>query len=54
MSGQKSKENVFTPSNTAVVTSAASLYAIQSRRYITQNFLIIWMGANIDQSDKEC
>ncbi len=54
MSGQKSKENVSTSSKNIVMTTTASSQAIHPRQRFAQNFLLIWVGASIDQSKKDC
>ena len=54
MSGQKSKENVSTSSMGAGATTTASSDAIHPRQRIAQNFLLIWVDANIDESTEDC
>jgi tetratricopeptide (TPR) repeat protein len=54
MDRQKSKENIATSSKDAVSTIATSSSAIHSRQRIAQNFLLIWVDANIDESKKDC
>jgi tetratricopeptide (TPR) repeat protein len=46
MSGQKSKENVS--------ASSMGAGAIGPRQRIAQNFLVIWIDANIDESTQDC
>ena len=53
MSEQNSKQNNSTSSEAAsVTTTTASSNVIPLRRHITQNFLLIWLDANIDQLNK--
>jgi hypothetical protein len=53
MSGQNSKENVSASRNTAT-TNAASVTTTHTRQRVLQNFLLIWMDANINQSNIDC
>jgi tetratricopeptide (TPR) repeat protein len=46
MSGQKSKENIS--------ASSMGAGAIGPRQRIAQNFLVIWIDANIDESTQDC
>jgi tetratricopeptide (TPR) repeat protein len=53
MGAHKSKQNSFQSSNTAAATTASSTTTLNHHR-IVQNFLLIWVDANIDQSKKDC
>jgi tetratricopeptide (TPR) repeat protein len=53
MGAHKSKQNSFPSSNTAAATTASSTTTHNHHR-IVQNFLLIWVDANIDQSKKDC
>jgi tetratricopeptide (TPR) repeat protein len=53
MGAHKSKQNTFPSSNTAAATTASSTTTHNHHR-IVQNFLLIWVDANIDQSKKDC
>ena len=53
MSGKTSKSNT-TSSKTVATTTTASSDTIYLRQRITQNFLLIWVDASIDQSNKDC
>jgi tetratricopeptide (TPR) repeat protein len=47
MSVHKSKQNISITSNTAPTTT-------HTRKRIIQNFLLIWIGPNIDESNEDC
>jgi tetratricopeptide (TPR) repeat protein len=53
MSRQKSKENTSASKTTATAT-AGSATTTHNRQRIVQNFLLIWVDASIDQSQKDC
>jgi tetratricopeptide (TPR) repeat protein len=53
MSGHKSKQNIFPSLNTATAATALST-TIHNKQRILQNFLLIWVDANIDPSKEEC
>jgi tetratricopeptide (TPR) repeat protein len=53
MGGKKSKENVVTSSvDTRTTTTAVS--NINRRQRIAQNFLLVWVDNNIDESKEDC
>jgi tetratricopeptide (TPR) repeat protein len=52
MSGHKSKHNNF-PSSSIVTTTTTSSTTTHTRQRIVQNFLLIWMDPNIDQSNTD-
>jgi hypothetical protein len=54
MSRQKSNQNLSTSSIGTVTTTAASSDATHSAPHIAQNFLLIWLDADIDQSKQNC
>jgi tetratricopeptide (TPR) repeat protein len=53
MGGQKSKQKISTSSTTAVRTTTASSSVIHSTQRRAQNFLLIWVDANIDESKRD-
>jgi tetratricopeptide (TPR) repeat protein len=53
MSGYKPKQSISTTAN-AAATTAALPNTTRTRHRIVQNFLLIWVDANIDQSNKDC
>jgi hypothetical protein len=53
MSAQNSKEKVSASSNTATTTKASSTITHTRQRFV-QNFLLLWVDANIDQTKKDC
>jgi tetratricopeptide (TPR) repeat protein len=54
MSNSQPKSNASTPSTDADTTAAALSAAIPPRERIAQNFLLIWIDANIDESKQDC
>ncbi|CAF2995214.1 unnamed protein product [Rotaria sp. Silwood2] len=54
MSDQQSSQNISTSSKIAVTTTRASSDAIHPKKRIIQNFLLIWMDVDIDQSKDNC
>jgi tetratricopeptide (TPR) repeat protein len=53
MSG-KSSVSKTSLSKTSIATTTASVHANHQRQRIAQNFLVIWIDANIDQSTQDC
>ena len=53
MGGQKSKEYVSTPLKPTVAVPKPASAASELRRRIAQNFLLVWVDAGIDQSNKD-
>jgi len=53
MGGTTSKQNTTSSMGTGTITTTSSA-AIHSRQRIGQNFLLVWMDANINQSSKDC
>jgi tetratricopeptide (TPR) repeat protein len=53
MNGKTSKSNTASP-KTIAITPTTSSNTMYRRQRITQNFLLIWMDASIDQSNKDC
>jgi hypothetical protein len=49
MSWQKSQENVYASQNIGTTNRASS-----TRKRIVQNFLLVWVDANMDQPNKDC
>ncbi|CAF1250118.1 unnamed protein product [Adineta steineri] len=49
MGAQKSKENL-----TTISKSTASSNIRQSRQRVVQNYFLVWVDANIDQTNKDC
>jgi tetratricopeptide (TPR) repeat protein len=54
MGGEESKENVSTSSVSADAIIKASSGFIHPKKRITQNFLLIWVDARIDESTEDC
>jgi len=54
MSKQKSKQNISTSSKGAGAITTASSGVIHPKQRITQNFVLIWVDASIDESTKGC
>jgi tetratricopeptide (TPR) repeat protein len=54
MSDQILQQNISISSKSAVTTTTPSYNATQSPQRVVQNFLLIWMDAGIDQSNKDC
>jgi tetratricopeptide (TPR) repeat protein len=53
MDGQKSNQNISTSSKSAVTTTTALSHVIHPKRRFVQNFLLIWVDANIDESKQD-
>jgi tetratricopeptide (TPR) repeat protein len=54
MSYQTPKENNFISSETAVTATTASSNTTHPKQRIVQNFVLIWIDTEIDQSNKDC
>jgi tetratricopeptide (TPR) repeat protein len=54
MGGEESKEKVSTSSMSASATTKASSSVIHPRQRITQDFLLIWIDASINESTEYC
>ena len=54
MAAQKSKEHSSTSSKGAMTTTTASSHNVHPRRRIAQNFLLVWVDGNIDESKPDC
>jgi tetratricopeptide (TPR) repeat protein len=54
MTVHKSKQSILTTLDTEITTTAASFNPTDTRQRIIQNFVLIWLDSNIDQSNKDC
>jgi tetratricopeptide (TPR) repeat protein len=54
MSGSQSNQKGSVASNTATITSASSHNASHPRRRMAPSYLVIWVDANIDETNTDC
>ncbi|CAM4841874.1 unnamed protein product [Rotaria magnacalcarata] len=54
MSGQKSKSTIPKSTVSAGTSRTTTLYAMQPRRRMAQNYLVIWVDGNIDENTVDC